>query len=199
MASSIVARNYAETLFALAQRHGGESTVNEYGDAITEVASVLHGEPLIREFLETPRVGADEKKAALEASFKGRVPDLFLRFLLVVVEKRRQGLLEEIATQYHMIVDEARGRARAEVRVARAPSDDLQKEIVASLERRFGKKIVADFEVDESLIGGIVIRVGDEILDGSLGRRVTGLRRRLLEARLPAATPASSGSNENQG
>jgi hypothetical protein len=101
MGQTIVARNYAETLLALANRHGGAATVDEYGVAINEVADLLDREPLIREFLETPRVSVEQKKKALQASFRGRVPDLFLRFLLIVVEKRRGGVLREIAEQYH--------------------------------------------------------------------------------------------------
>jgi F-type H+-transporting ATPase subunit delta len=187
MASTIIARNYAETLLTLAQRNGGDAAVDQFGVAIEEVAELLRREPLVRDFLETPRVDLEKKKAALEASFRGRVPDLFLRFLVVVVEKRRQALLQEIAAQYHVLVDEARGRLRAEITLA-APADEaLEREIVGSLERRFGKQVVPTFEVDPSLIGGIVVRVGDEILDGSLGRRVAGLRRRLLETRLPAS------------
>lgn len=193
MASTIIARNYAETLLALAQRHGGDKAMDEYGTAIDEVAELLRREPLVRDFLETPRVGVDAKKKALEASFKGRVPDLFVRFLVVVVEKRRQMLLEEIAEQYHHLVDEVRGRARAHIRLAREADQTLKKEIVTSLERRLGKPIVPTFEVDPTLIGGIVVRVGDEILDGSLGRRVTGLRRRLLETRLNPAAAGNGG------
>lgn len=194
MARSIIARNYAETLLTLAGRHGGESAIDEYGAAIDQVAAVLREEPLVREFLETPKVSPEAKKNALEASFKGRVPDMLLRFLLVVVEKRRQAVLEEIATQYHLLVDEARGQLRAEVTLAREADDQLKQEIVSSLEKRYGKKITAEYEVDSSLVGGIVIRVGDEILDGSLGRRVAGLRRRMLEARLHAAAAVAADS-----
>ena len=187
MASTIIARNYAETLLALAQRNGGDAAVDQYGVAIEEVSELLRREPLVRDFLETPRVDLDKKTKALEASFRGRVPDLFLRFLVVVVEKRRQGLLQEIAAQYHLLVDEARGRLRADITLAAEADETLKREIVSSLERRIGKTIVPTFTVDRSLIGGIVVRVGDEILDGSLGRRVAGLRRKLLETRLPAA------------
>lgn len=194
MSRAIVARNYAQTLLSLAERHGGDTAVDEYGEAIDDVASLLREEPLVREFLETPKVGAEAKKSALEASFKGRVPEMLMRFLLVVVEKRRQALLEEIATQYHILVDEARGRMRAQVRLAREANADLKNEIVASLEKRFGKKIIAEYEVDPDLVGGIVIEVGDEILDGSLGRRVAGLRRRLLNARLHAASAVAGGA-----
>jgi F-type H+-transporting ATPase subunit delta len=190
MGPTIIARNYAETLYALASRHGGDATVDEYGEALEEVTDLLQREPLVREFLETPRIDGEAKKRALRASFGGRVPDLFLRFLLIVVEKRRQGILQEIAREYLALVDEARGRVRADVTLARRPDATLEREIVASLERRLGKKVIATFTVDPTLIGGIVIRAGGEILDGSLKRRAAGLRRRLIEARLPAASPA---------
>jgi F-type H+-transporting ATPase subunit delta len=187
MGSSVVAHNYAETLLALAQRHGGEEAVEDYAAAIEDVAEILEREPLIREFLQTPRVDLDAKKRALHASFAGRVPDLFLRFLLIVVEKRRQGVLRQIAKEYHLLVDETRGRTRADVLLARAADDRLQKEIVSTLERRLGKKVIATFAVDPSLVGGLIIRVDGQILDGSLRRKAVGLRRRMIEAKLPAA------------
>src|SRR5688572_2862924 len=99
MEQSIIARNYAETLLALAQKQGGDQAIDEYGAAIGEVAEMLRREPLVREFLETPRIDLETKQQALEASFGDRVPKLFLRFLLVVVEKRRQALLEVIANE----------------------------------------------------------------------------------------------------
>lgn len=192
MGPNIIARNYADTLLALARRHGGEAAVDEYGRALEEVAELLRREPQVREFLETPRVGLEAKQQALRASFTGRVPDLFLHFLLVVVEKRRQALLENIARQYEELVDQARNRVRAEVTVARPADPELQREIVATLERRTAKTVIATFQVDPSIMGGMVVRVQDQILDGSLRSRIGGLRRRLLEARLPAATGQSS-------
>jgi F-type H+-transporting ATPase subunit delta len=142
-------------------------------------------EPRIREFLETPRIDIPTKQRALEASFGSRVPDLFLRFLLVVVANRRQALFREIAQQYQLLIDEARGRVHAEILVAREADESLKREIEASLERRLGKDVIPTFRVDPSLIGGIVIRIGGQVLDGSLRRRTAALRRRLLHSRLP--------------
>jgi len=193
MGPEIIARNYAETLLALARRHGGDETVDEYASSIEEVAQLLRDEPLVREFLDTPRVDLESKKRALRASFAGRVPDLFLRFLLVVVEKRRQSLLEEISRQYHQLLDEARGRTRAEITLAREADEPLRREIVDRLERRLGTTVVPIFGVDESLVGGIVVRIGGYVLDGSIRRRAAGLRRRLLDTRLPPAAVAASG------
>lgn len=187
MGPTIIARNYAETLLLLAQKHGGNEAVDAYARAIDEVTGLLQSEPRVREFLETPRVGVEAKKHALRASLQGRVPDFFLRFLLVVVEKRRQALLTRIGAEYHALVDQLRNRVRAEIIVAREADAGLRAEIVSALERRLGKEVIPTFRVDPEILGGVVIRVADRLYDGSLRRRVSALRRRLLELELSSA------------
>jgi F-type H+-transporting ATPase subunit delta len=192
MGPAIIARNYAETLLALATRHGGDAAVDEYAVALDEVGELLRREPRVRQFLETPRIDAEAKKRAVRAAFAGRVPEHLLRFLLVVVEKRRQALLPQIANEYHALVDQLRGRIGAEITLAAQPTAELQSELVASLERKIGKKVVPTFRVDPGLVGGVLIRVGDQILDGSVRRRLAALRRRLLEVRLPETSVVNS-------
>jgi hypothetical protein len=85
----MIARNYAETLLALAQRHGGDETVDAFGAALDELARLLREEPRVRAFLESPLVGAEQKKDAIRKTLDGRAPELFVRFLLVVIDKRR--------------------------------------------------------------------------------------------------------------
>lgn len=190
MRPSVVARNYAETLLTLAQR-SGPGTVDEFDRAIADVATMLEREPRIREFLNTPRVDAEAKKQALRASFGGRVPDPLLRFLLVVVDKRRQGILPEIAAGYHDLVDQIHGRVRARITLAEPPDDALRAEIVRALEKHLGKQVVASWETDRDMVGGVVIRVGDQILDGSVRSRLAALRRRLMAAELPITAGAA--------
>jgi F-type H+-transporting ATPase subunit delta len=186
VAANIIARNYAETLLALAQRQGGGPVVEQYLAAIEEAAEAMRTEPRVRQFLETPRLDAGAKKAALRAAFAGRVPEPFLRFLLVVVDKRRQGQIPQIAAAYRELVDELAGRVRVEVQLAHQPDAAMEEEIRRSLERKLGKTVVPHFTVDPALLGGIVVRLGDEILDGSVRRRAQDLRRRLASARMPA-------------
>lgn len=192
MGPTIIARNYAETLLAVARRHGGEDAVDAYARAIDDVGELLRREPRVRQFLETPRIDAEAKKRAVRSAFAGRVPEHLLRFLLVVVEKRRQGLLPQIADEYHALVDQLRGRVRADVTLAQQPTPELQRELVGTLERKLGKTVVPTFRVDPGLVGGIVVRVGDKILDGSVRSRLAALRRRLVEVRLPESTAVYS-------
>jgi F-type H+-transporting ATPase subunit delta len=184
--AEVIARNYAETLLELAERAGGQEAVEEYGAAMDEVAELL-ADGRVREFLATPRVPADAKKAALVAALGSRVPAPFLRFLQVVVDKRRQGQLAEIAEQFRALVDERAGRVRVGVEISHAPDAALQAEIGQALANRLGKVVIPSFTVNPDLLGGVVVRIGDEVLDGSVRSRAQGLRRRLLAAELPSA------------
>ena len=185
MRAEIIARNYAETLLALAERHGGAATAQEFGTAADELALLLEREPRVREFLETPRLGLETKKEALRGALSGRVPELFLRFVMVVLDKRRQTLLRAIAAAYRGLLDERQGRVRVQVRIAHEPDAALQEEIRASLASRLGKDVLPAFSVEPELLGGMVVRVGDEVLDASVRSRLTGLRRALLEVQIP--------------
>ena len=190
MRPSVVARNYAETLLALARR-SGDGAVDAFDSAIADVAGVLEREPRIRAFLETPRVDAEAKKKALRASFGGRIPEPVLRFLLVVVDKRRQGILREIAVAFHDLVDQIHGRVRARITLAEPPDDALRVEIVRALEQRLGKRVLPSWETDRDMVGGVVVRVGDQILDGSVRSRLAALHRRLLATELPTTLGAT--------
>lgn len=187
MRSEVIARNYADTLLALAQRNGGAATAQEFLAAAEELASLLKAEPRIRTFLANPAIPADRKKEALRGALGGRAPELFVRFVLVVVEKRRAGLLDVIAAAYRDRIDEMLGRVRVDVTISHAPDAALQDEIRQALRARLGREVIPTFIVDPDLLGGMVVKVGDQILDGSVRTQAQRLRRRLLEAHLHAA------------
>jgi F-type H+-transporting ATPase subunit delta len=184
MRSQIIARSYAATLLELADRHGGEETVTAYAGAMQLLAGLVR-EPRVREFLATPRVSAETRQAVLRKALEGRVPELFLRFVMVVVDKRRQALLGDIAHEYGALVDERQGRLRVQVSISHAPDAALQQEITRSLTQRLGREVIPAFSVEPELLGGMVVRYGDEILDGSLRTRAANLRRQMAGAALP--------------
>ncbi|HKP76724.1 MAG TPA: ATP synthase F1 subunit delta [Longimicrobiaceae bacterium] len=191
MRAEIIARNYADTLLELARRHGGQDTVEAFGAAMERLAEVV-AEPRVREFLASPRIPAPQRKEALRGALEGRVPDLFLRFVMLVVDKRRQSLLGEIAGEYRALVDEQMGRVRVQVTLSHEPDDALQKEIGRALANRLGQQVIATFTVDPSLLGGMVVRYGDEILDGSVRTAAENLRRRMMAAAMPAEVASAA-------
>lgn len=192
MRSELIARNYAETLLDLADRNGGAAAMDQFAAALDEVAGLVQSDPRVRQFLETPRVPAAEKKRALRAALAGRAPELFLRFVSVLVDKRRQTLLPEIADAFRGLVDERMGRVRVQVAISHLPDEALQAEIGNALALRLGRTVIPTFTVDPELLGGMVVQVGDEILDGSVRSSAARLRRAMMAAQLPpAAAPAA--------
>lgn len=183
MRDETVARNYAETLFELADRN---DAVEEYGDGIETVARVIEDNDEFRVFLETPRIEDDDKKSVVRKAFDDRLPRHVVNFVLVTIDKRRQRILREISTQYHALLDERMGREHVQVSVAR-PVDDATRDMIAErLSTVLGKQAIPHIRVRPEIIGGLVVRTGDTIYDGSVRRRLDGMRRRLLDAELPA-------------
>jgi F-type H+-transporting ATPase subunit delta len=183
--ATIVARNYAETLLALAQRNGGQPAVQAFLESATGLAELLRGDARVRRFIETPRVSPAAKREALRAALAGRAPELFVRFVEVVVDKRRAALLPAISDAYSDLVDRLMGRTRVQVSLAHEGDPALRQEIARALEQKLGMAVVPTFTVDPSLIGGVVVRVGDQVMDGSVRRRSRELRRRMTMAELP--------------
>ena len=177
MRDSTIARNYADTLLTLA---GKANDLRGWGAMITDIADAMGTNPVLRLFLESPRVGASEKNTVLASAFTDRMPRNFLRFLQSLVSHRRQMLVPEIAREYLDLVDATEGRIHARVTVARETPDAEKSAIAQQLSRMFGKEVVPHLTVDPSIMGGVVVHVGDTVLDGSVKKRLASLRRRML-------------------
>jgi F-type H+-transporting ATPase subunit delta len=179
MKSVTIARNYAEALFEAADARG---QTERYGEFIDAVAGAVQSEPRIAVALDSPRVAKAAKAEILRTALAGLLPDEFVRFLEAVVRRGRQGLLGEIAVEYQGLLDTKLNRVHAGVTVAKDLDERLEQDIVGRLARTLGKEVRAHFQTDEAILGGVVVRVGDRVFDGSLRRRLTALRRRLLAA-----------------
>jgi F-type H+-transporting ATPase subunit delta len=179
MREPTIARNYAETLLELAQR---ANDLRGWGEMLDQVSDAMETDRRLRTFLESPRVSAQRKNEILQKAY-GSLPRNFLRFLQALVSHRRQMLIPAIAHAYHDLVDEVEGRVHASVTVAR-PADDNDRAVVTKqLSRVLGKEVVPHFHVNADILGGVVVRVGDTVLDGSVRRRLATLRARMLGAR----------------
>jgi F-type H+-transporting ATPase subunit delta len=182
-----IARNYAAALFELADKEGELET---YGDGIEMIARLLDENGDFRAFLETPRVPAAEKKVVLRRALAGTVRPRLLNFLMLTIDKRRQRLLRDIARAYHELVDERLNRTRVEVTVARPQEDAVMARLSQALSRLLGKTAVPHVRVKPEILGGVIVRAGDTIYDGSLRRRLDRMRRQLLSAGLPSSRGA---------
>jgi F-type H+-transporting ATPase subunit delta len=180
MRATTIGRNYAETLLELARRAGD---LRGWGEMFDQVSDAMQRDRSLRIFLESPRVSAAEKNRIIGRAFEGQLPKPFVRFLQALVSHRRQMLIPEIAREYHTLVDEVEGRVHASVTVSREAGDSERESIAAQLSRAFGKEVVPHFAVNPEILGGLVVRVGDTVLDGSVRRRLATLRSRMTTGR----------------
>jgi len=172
-----IARNYAEALLEAARVAGEEEL---YGEFLVAVSGALKAEPQLALALELPRISKATKLRLIERALADVAPLAFVRFLQSVVRRGRQGLLGEMGTQYQALLDRDLNRVQARITVARDPDPGLVDAIVARLAAALGKTVVPHLRVDPQLLGGVVIRVGDRVYDGSLRRGLRALRRAML-------------------
>lgn len=176
MRDATIARNYAEALLALARK---ANALDAWGGMIAGVSDAVTTDPRLANFLAAPQVSAAQRNAVLEKAFGPVLPRVLVRFLQKLVDNRRQTLIPEIAVEYANLVDESEGRVHAQVTVAREASDGDRARIARQLSERLGKTVVPHVHVNPAILGGIVVKVGDRVMDGSVRKRLATLRSRL--------------------
>ena len=172
-----IARNYAEALFDLGDR-AGES--EQYADLLDALAGAVAVDERIRQVLESPGVPKSARLAVIRRALEGRTPSGFLRWVEAVVRRGRQGLLSMMSREYQALLDVKFNRVQAGITLARKADPALQAEIVARLTKAIGKTVVPHFRENPALLGGVIIRVGDRVMDGSVRHRMVLLRRKML-------------------
>ena len=177
MRPATIARNYAETLLTLAQKAEDQ---RGWGKMLSDVSTAMGSDITLRHFLESPKVSAEQKKDVLGKAFADRAPRLFVRFLQALVTNRRQMLIPQITTEYFALLDAAENRVHADVTLAKQPTDEETARLVASLRQALGKDVVPNVRVDPSIIGGVIVKMGDTVMDGSVKRRLGVLRKAMV-------------------
>ena len=177
-----VARVYAQSLLELAEAAGGDAKIAEIGEELQAVLEIVRGDAMIAEFLRSPIVDRTKRGASLRTVLDGRVSDLLLRFLLVLNGKGRLGRIDDIVAAYEELLNERFGKVEVDVYTVDGHLDDAQLSLLSEkIRTRLGKEPVFHQYADASLIGGLVLRVGDQLIDGSVRGRLRGLRESILD------------------
>jgi F-type H+-transporting ATPase subunit delta len=173
-----IARRYARALFGMGVDSG---KFEQLGRELGDLASLWGGSAELRQALENPVFAAGEKRAVLEKLLPRVTPTPEVqRFVLLLLERRRIVLLPAIARAYQDMADAHLGRVRAQVTSAEPLAPPVLDRVRRALEQRTGKQVIVEASVDPDLIGGVVARVGDLILDGSVRTQLADLRAKLL-------------------
>jgi F-type H+-transporting ATPase subunit delta len=179
MAEAALCRRYARALVSLGKDEG---QVERFGaDLAAFTAALDTGGGDLRAAMSNPGLTIAERRGLLDRVI-GRL-DLHLHsrsFLRILVEKNRFDALDGIAASYAQMADELAGRVRVDVRSAQALDADETRRVESVLAQATGKRVVVRWQVDPSLIGGVVAQVGDRVIDASIKARLRDLERSLL-------------------
>jgi F-type H+-transporting ATPase subunit delta len=176
MLKGAIARRYAEAIFDIARR---QNTIDRTLDDVREIARLFAHRKLAF-LLREPKIPAQRKETAIRQAVGSRVLPTSLNLALLVVQRELVDAMPNIASELERLVLDYKNQAKAEVTTAR-PMDDAQlAEVKQALERRTGKTILISTKVQPDILGGVVARVGDQVIDGSIRTRLSILRQQLL-------------------
>jgi F-type H+-transporting ATPase subunit delta len=165
MIAEQVSQRYAKALFMAAK---GRNLVDEAYQQFDALKKVITADRALLDFLTAPQV-TDERKAELvNTVFGSRMDKLFVEFLFVLMEKHRIGFLPQIIDAFEKLVEIEKGMVRVQVITAVAMSADEERNAIAQLAARTGRKVILEKKVDPSIMGGMITIIDDEIIDGSV-------------------------------
>ncbi|MDA8164946.1 MAG: ATP synthase F1 subunit delta [Desulfobacteraceae bacterium] len=174
MKNTIVAKRYAKALFAVGREENG---LEAYGQALAALSGLIAGQPEVMDALSNPHYPLDVREKVAEQLGKAiAAPPVMVNFLRLVVQKRRAEALPDIAEVFQAMVDADSNTSRGSVVTAVEIDDALKTKIQEKLEKITGKKIILATRVDPSIIGGLIAKVGDLVLDGSIKSQIAGLK-----------------------
>jgi len=173
-----IADSYAAAVLELAEAAGAsEDLLEEFGGLV----AALEQEETLRYFLISPAVDDDARREGLEKAFRGQASDLLVNTLQVLNAKGRMQILPTLYERYRLALEEIRGEIDVEITTALPLPDALREPLTESLRRRTGKTPRLIEKVDDSVLGGLIVQIGDEKLDGSAAHHLRLLRGTLRE------------------
>ncbi|MGI6587912.1 MAG: F0F1 ATP synthase subunit delta [Peptococcia bacterium] len=181
MTTSVVPRRYAQALLMIATER---EALEQYEEELEQFRQGLLANPEVKDFLENPRVLLEEKKKALDLLVKDFASPIIYNFLHLILDKRREGFYLAVIKAYKDYADEARNIVNAEVwSVAELTTKDYQK-LQQKLARVTGKNVRLHNIIDTSLLGGIKVKIGDTVIDGSVTKKLSLLKSQLQRTQL---------------
>lgn len=178
---SNISKRYARAFFEIANE---EKQIELYYGELIQFASIISQNKSLKDFLANPVFEQAIKKGVVENLIsKVKLSGITASFLKLLVDKKRIDVLEDIVVGYRQLMDETLKKVRVNVKTAFALSDELRSYISTNMEKTLGKTVEMTVEEDPTLLGGIVIGVGDTLYDGSIKNQLNNMRNLLGEAR----------------
>lgn len=181
MIESQIARRYATALFKTAKR---VDQIDEILEDIKAIADLLRKDPNLKNFLEAPQILDQYKRELITTAFKHLISEALFSFLVLVLDKHRIVYLLAMAAEYERLVKEDQGILQARVITTRALDPVFKNRLKEELEKNTGKRIEMLLKIDPQIIGGMIVILGNKIIDQSIRRQLDELKEEMLALRV---------------
>jgi F-type H+-transporting ATPase subunit delta len=171
---------YAQAMLDLANESKNAESI---GQELRALRQIVESDVKFGQVLADPAIGGEERGQLLHRVFDGRVSALIQKFLGLLNEKGRLNILSEIAAAFADLLDQQQGNIEVDVTVAHKLGDDQLESVRKAVSDALKRKAVVKQDIDESIIGGIVLRVQDQLIDGSVRAQLAAMRQKLLAGR----------------
>lgn len=181
MLNKSVARRYAEAFFSIARDN---NKIDEYQAELEIAVKAVHEVENLKEYLAHLLIPAAAKKDVIKQLFAQQLSPVTLNFLLMIVDKKRETYLELIVEEYKDMADEFRNIAKVDLIAAKAVPEEDIKYLAEKLSASTGKTVQLKMTVDPALLGGVKLRMGDQIIDGTVAKKLEMLKEQLIQAKI---------------
>lgn len=178
MASDPVVQAYAAALFQVAR---AEEALDRVEEELTRLKSSLESNAEIKEFLSNLRISPEGKKSALNQIFGEKVSTLTLSWINFAIDQGRQRKLPNIIEAFFSLAQESREKVTAEVITSVPLSDDLIQRLEKELSRVSKKQVFLKPMIDESILGGVIVKMENKIIDGSVKHRLEEIKQEMIK------------------
>jgi len=181
MLNKSVARRYAEAFFSIAKENG---KIEEFQQELETIVKIIDEVPNLKEYYNHLLIPAKQKKEATNKIFSGQISQVTLNFLLMVIDKKRETYISVIVEEYKAMADEYKNITKAELIAAHEIPESQVQSLADKLSTSTGRTVQFNIMVDPTLLGGLKIRIGDQIIDGTVAKKLEMLRGRLKQAKI---------------
>jgi F-type H+-transporting ATPase subunit delta len=176
-----VAKVYANSIFDIAKE---KNILPQIEEELKVVSDIMKEEDSFRNYLNAPGINIDSKKGFVDKVFAGKISEYIVNLLKLLIDNGRQSVVSEIYKAFVELNDIANNRQRITVITQSNLDGSLLDKIKADVGTKLGKEIILTEQVDESILGGIIIKIGDLVIDGSLAKGLKNIRRNLLNSKV---------------
>ncbi|HVJ49219.1 F0F1 ATP synthase subunit delta [Desulfitobacterium sp.] len=172
MLKGALARRYAKALFEI----GVQQDLNQVETDLQQLTGLIAENAEVAHLLYHPHISLTEKKAIMDKLFSGSMSDTVRHFFYLLIDKRRENLLPDIQREFMLLADQARNIVEARISSAAPLSKSQEERLHKELDRITGKNVRMVKEVRPELIGGVIVQIGDQVMDGTVAYKLSQIR-----------------------